>query len=80
MSLLTEAHLLDKYGPLLTHDEVAAVLRMSTGTLRNRRSAGTIKLASVEGLGQIVFAAHDVAALIYEVCEQAKRPQFLRHE
>lgn len=73
MSLLTEAHLLDKYGPLLTHEEVAAVLRMSTGTLRNRRSAGTIKLTSVEGFGQIVFAAHEVAAMIDEACQQARQ-------
>jgi hypothetical protein len=73
MSLLTEAHLLDKYGPLLTHDEVAAVLRMSTGTLRNRRSAGTIKLTPVEGFGQIVFAAHELAAMIDEACQQARQ-------
>lgn len=71
MSLLTEAFLLERYGPLLTTDEVAVVLKMSAGTLRNRRSAGTIKLTPVDGFGQIVFTAHEVSTLIDDAFAKA---------
>ena len=71
MSLLTEAYLLDKYGPLLTHKEVATVLKMSEGTLRNRRSALSIQLTPIEQFGQIVFTASEVAGLIDEARTKA---------
>lgn len=38
MSLMTTAHLLDRYGPLLTEPQLAEVLHTEPGTLRNSRS------------------------------------------
>ncbi len=43
MSFLSQAYLLDKYGPRLTMAELAEVLGVAYGTLCNRLSAGTLK-------------------------------------
>ena len=37
MTLLTHAHLLDRYGPLLTEAQLGEVLHLAPGTLRNQR-------------------------------------------
>ncbi len=37
MSLMVIAHLLDRYGPLLTEEQLARVLHMEPGTVRNQR-------------------------------------------
>ena len=37
MTLLTHAHLLDRYGPLLTESQLGEVLHLAPGTLRNQR-------------------------------------------
>lgn len=39
MSFLTTAHLLDKYGPLLSEKNLAEVLHMEPGTVRNQRGS-----------------------------------------
>lgn len=44
MSLLTQAYLLDKYGPRLTIDQLSEVLGMPTGTIYNQVSARTFTL------------------------------------
>ena len=38
MTLMTTAHLLDRYGPLLTEPQLAEVLHIEQGTLRNSRT------------------------------------------
>lgn len=40
MSFFTTAHLLDKYGPLLSEKNLAEVLHMEPGTVRNQRGSG----------------------------------------
>lgn len=40
MSFLVAAYLMQKYGPLLTEAELAEVLKMEPGTVRNKRARG----------------------------------------
>lgn len=63
MSLLTLAHLLDKYGPVLTIDEVAEVLKKEPKTIRNRIAAKTFELRTYVD-GERVASAVDVAAYL----------------
>lgn len=44
MSLLTQAYLLEKYGPRLTMDQLAEVLGIAVNTIYNQASAGTFKV------------------------------------
>ncbi|AEA61678.1 hypothetical protein [Burkholderia gladioli] len=41
MSLLTRAYILEKYGPRMTLAQLAQLLLMSEGTIRNQISAET---------------------------------------
>lgn len=41
MSFITQAYLLERYRPRLTMQELAEVLGIAHGTLRNRPSTGT---------------------------------------
>lgn len=41
MSLLTQAYLLERYGPRLTLEQLAEVLHMAKSTIYNQVSAGT---------------------------------------
>jgi len=44
MGLLTTAYLLDRFGPFLTYDDLARVLHLEVGTLRNRRSVNKLEI------------------------------------
>lgn len=44
MSFLAEAYVLEKYGMRLTMRQLAEALGMSYGTLRNKLSAGTLRV------------------------------------
>ena len=49
-SLLTQAYLLEKYGPRLTLDQIAEVLCMAKNTIYNQVAQGTFPVPSyVEG-------------------------------
>jgi len=61
MSLLTAAHLMDKYGPLLTEEQLAAVLHAEPGTIRNQRSAGALGIPCIRRGKTPLFHAEDVA-------------------
>lgn len=61
MSLLTTAYLLEKYGPLLTEEQVGEVLHMAAGTVRNQRVLGSFPIRGVKSGGKVVFHAADVA-------------------
>lgn len=63
MSLLTEAYLLDKYGPLLTVAHVGEVLHIDEKTVQNRLYSGTLGIAPV-GRRPPMFRAGDVAVWI----------------
>ena len=58
MTLLTHAHLLDRYGPLLTESQLGEVLHLAPGTLRNqrRRTWPTTWSASGRPLGRREFS------------------------
>lgn len=73
MSLLTRAYILEKYGPRMTLAQLAQLLLMSEGTIRNQISAATFPIATYkEGSGR--FAAYDaVADYLDEMSAQARR-------
>lgn len=61
MSLLTQAYLLEKYGPLLTEENLGDVLHMEPGTLRNKRAAGTLGIPVIRQGKTPLYHAQDVA-------------------
>lgn len=61
MSLLTQAYLLEKYGPLLTEENLGDVLHMEAGTLRNKRAAGTLGIPVIRQGKAPLYHAQDVA-------------------
>lgn len=61
MSLLTAAHLMDRYGPLLTENQLAAVLHAEPGTIRNQRSNGELGIPCIRRGKTPLFHAEDVA-------------------
>ncbi|TYC54724.1 DNA-binding protein [Zoogloea oleivorans] len=72
MTLLVRAYLLDKYGPLLTEDQLAEVLHAEPGTLRNKRSAGLLGIPVVRHGQKPLFHIEDVANLIEEMREAGR--------
>ncbi len=64
MSLLTQAYLLDRYGPLLTDANLAAVLHVDAGSLRNMRAAGDLDIPVIRRGKTPLYHAQDVAAYL----------------
>lgn len=64
MSLMVTAHLLDRYGPLLTTEELAGVLKISVNTLYNKTSSREIALPKVKHGKNVWYKAEDVAAYL----------------
>lgn len=71
MSLLTAAFLMDRYGPLLTEDELAEVLKLKPGTVRNQRSGGTLGIPCIRRGKTPLFHAEDVATYIDAIRAEA---------
>ncbi|MBW5283372.1 hypothetical protein NFI99_27750 [Burkholderia glumae] len=73
MSLLTRAYILEKYGPRMTLAQLAQLLLMSEGTIRNQISAETFPIPTYkEGAGR--FAAYDaVADYLDQMSAEARR-------
>lgn len=67
MSLLTQAYLLEKYGPRLGADDVAKVLGISRAALYNQISAGTCRVKTYLDGGKRWADYRDVAAFFDEV-------------
>ncbi|MBU9207797.1 helix-turn-helix transcriptional regulator [Burkholderia multivorans] len=61
MSLLTRAYILEKYGPRMTLPQLAQLLHMSEGTIRNQVSAETFPIPTYKE-GNARFAAYDAVA------------------
>ncbi|WP_330727897.1 hypothetical protein [Burkholderia multivorans] len=61
MSLLTRAYILEKYGPRMTMAQLAQLLSMSEGTIRNQISAETFPIATYRE-GGARYAAYDAVA------------------
>lgn len=64
MSILTTAYLLEKYGPLLTEDQVGEVLHISGKTIRNQRVTGAFPIHSSKRGDKVLFHAVDVAQYV----------------
>ncbi len=61
MSLLTRAYILEKFGPRMTLTQLAQLLQMSEGTIRNQISSETFPIPTYkEGNGR--FAPYDAVA------------------
>lgn len=63
MSFLTAAVLMDKYGPLITLDELALILKREKNTVKNQLSTGEVKIKTIPGRPPR-FHAEDVAQYI----------------
>lgn len=60
MSLLTQAYLIEKYGPRLSMKQLAEVLGITVNTLYNQRTSGTLAVPTYED-GQRWADYRDVA-------------------
>lgn len=67
MSLLTTAYLLEKYGPLLTEEQLAEVLHAEPGTVRNRRARGELGIPFTRHGKTPLYPAEEVAAHIAQM-------------
>lgn len=73
MSLLTRAFILEKFGVRLTMAQLATLLAMSEGTIRNQVSAETFPIPTYKE-GAARYAAYDaVADYLDRMSEKAKR-------
>ncbi|KWA72836.1 hypothetical protein WL30_11585 [Burkholderia ubonensis] len=61
MSLLTRAYILEKFGPRMTMAQLAQLLLMSEGTIRNQVSTETFPIPTYKE-GGARFAAYDAVA------------------
>ena len=71
MGLLTQAYLLEKYGPRLSVEQLAQVLGVAKGTLYNTISAGTSPIKTYCDGGRRWADFRDVAEHIDRCREQA---------
>ena len=71
MSLMTQAYMLEKYGPRLSADQVAEALGITTKALHNQRSAGTFAIAMYLDGGKLWADYRDVSAFFDEVRKAA---------
>ena len=78
MSMLTTIYLMERYGPLLTEDEVGEALNISGKTVRNQRAQGRFPIPTAEGASGIQFHAADVAEHIDSMRAAVKSASFER--
>lgn len=71
MSMLTTAYLLERYGPRLTVEELAEVLRLGVPTVRNRLSAGTLGVRTYTDGDRRFADALDVACYLDSMRQKA---------
>jgi hypothetical protein len=73
MSLLTRAYILEKFGVRLTMAQLAMLLAMSEGTIRNQVSAETFPIATYKE-GAARYAPYEaVAEYLDKMSENARR-------
>lgn len=71
MSFLTQAWLLEKYGPRLNLEQLGEVLDLSVNTIYNQMSAGTFPVPTYKE-GQRYADYRDVATYLDECRDRAK--------
>jgi len=74
MSFLTQAYLLERYGPRIRVADCAAILGIAEKTLRNKLSAGEITLPMYSDLGVRCADYRDLAEYLDQCRERAKSP------
>lgn len=67
MSLLTQAYLLEKYGPRLNAEQVAEVLGITVTALHNQRHKGVLGIKTYLEGGRVWADYRDVASFFDEV-------------
>lgn len=67
MALLTQAFLLDKYGPRLNAEQLAEVLKITVTALHTQRSKGQLGVKTYAQGGRIWADYRDVAEFFDEV-------------
>jgi len=72
MSLVTTMFLLEKYGPLMDDEDLALILRIKPGTLRNKVSAETLGIKPIKAGQGMLFAVEDVSAYLDALRSEAK--------
>ena len=73
MTLLTRAFILERYGVRLTMGQLASLLAMSEGTIRNQVSAETFPIPTYKE-GAARYAAYDaVADYLDSMSEKARQ-------
>lgn len=77
MGLLTQAFLLERYGPRLNVVQLAALLDMAEGTIRNQISAGSFPVSTYTEGGRR-FASYQAVAEYLDKMDAAARSQRLR--
>lgn len=74
MTLLTRAFILEKYGVRLTMNQLATLLAMSEGTIRNQVSAETFPIATYTE-GSKRFASYEAVADYLDSMSRKARAQ-----
>ncbi|MFM0407482.1 hypothetical protein [Paraburkholderia dipogonis] len=72
MSLLTRAYILEKFGVRLTMGQLATLLAMSEGTIRNQVSAETFPIPTYKE-GASRYASYDAVAEYLDRMSQKAR-------
>lgn len=62
--LLTAIYLLDRYGPVMSEEEIAGVLKYEPKSLQNMIYTGRLPLTPIPGLGKRRYHTEDVARVI----------------
>jgi hypothetical protein len=70
MSLLTQAALIQRYGPRLSVDDLADVMKISRATINNQISDGSFPIATYRAHGKRWADFQDVDAYL-EQCREA---------
>jgi hypothetical protein len=61
MSLMTQAYLLEKYGPRLNAEQLAEALNITVTAMHNQRSKGTLAVKTYLDGGRVWADYRDVA-------------------
>lgn len=74
MKLLTQAFILEKFGPRLTMAQLASLLSLSEGTIRNQVSAETFPIATYKE-GAARFTPYEAVADYLNAMSEKARTQ-----
>lgn len=72
MSLMLTAYLMERYGPRLGTDELAAVLGVTPKTLGNKLHRGEVPIVTYKDNGKVWADVRDVAEYLDECRARAK--------